>query len=65
MNTYTVIIEDIYDKSKTKKIQLSESNAFLAHKQGLKDTNALREEIVKITKDGRTVYALKSGFMEE
>jgi hypothetical protein len=65
MNTYIVIIEDIYDKSKTKKIEIKDSTVHLAHKAGLKKTNALREEIVKITKDGRAVYTLKSGFFEE
>jgi hypothetical protein len=65
MNTYSVVIEDVYDKTKTSKIQVQDTNVFLAHKQGLYQTNALREEIVKIISKGKTVFTLKGGFCED
>ena len=64
MNTYSVIIEDIYDKTKCKKIQVKDSNAILAHKQSLDQVNALREEIIKIISNGKVVFSLKGGFCE-
>ena len=64
MNRYEIYIEDIYNKE-DKKIILDEINVYKAHKMGLKNTNALREEIVKIIKDGKVVYTFKNGFNEE
>jgi len=65
MNKYEITIEDIYDSKKAKKIALEGINVYMVHKQGLKHTNALREEISKITLNGRVVYTFKSGFSEE
>lgn len=64
MNTYSVTVEDIYDKSKEKKFQVNEKNAILAHKASLSKTNALREEITKIISSGKLVYSIKDGFSE-
>jgi hypothetical protein len=64
MNSYELLIEDIYDKSKNKKIGVYQSSVQLAHKDGLKHVNALREEISRITLKGRTVYTFKSGFLD-
>jgi hypothetical protein len=65
MKRYEVYIEDIYNKEKSKKMIIDSFNAFEAHKNGLKYTNALREEITKITTNSVTVYNFKSGFNEE
>jgi hypothetical protein len=64
MNTYSVTVEDIYDKSREKKFQVRERNAILAHKASLSNTNALREEITKIISSGKLVYSMKDGFSE-
>jgi hypothetical protein len=65
MNSYDVYIDDIYERNRTKKITVREANAFLAHKQGLKATNALREEISRVVCDNRVVYTFGGGFNEE
>lgn len=65
MKKYEVVIEDIYEKGKTKKINIDAINAQLAHKNGLKHTNALREEISKVIHEGKTVFSFKSGFSED
>ena len=65
MNRYEVVIEDIYEKSKTKKVNIDAINVQQAHKTVLlSQTNALREEISKITSNGNTVYTFRSGFSE-
>lgn len=64
MNIYDVVVEDIYDKSNTKKFSVSQPNAKLAHKHGLKYCNALREEISKITLKGKVLFSLKAGFLD-
>lgn len=65
MNKYEIYIDDIYNKGKTKKIAVESINVYNAHKQGLKNTNALREEISKIVLNGNVVYTFKHGFSEE
>lgn len=65
MNIYDVYIEDIYDRVKNKKISVKDINVYMAHKKGLEQTNALREEISKILLDGKLVYTFKNGFSEE
>ena len=65
MKRYEVVIEDIYEKGSSKKMHIDAINAQLAHKQGLKQTNALREEISKIFHDGKPVYSFKGGFLED
>jgi len=65
MKRYEVVIEDIYEKGKSKKINIDAINAQLAHKSGLNQTNALREEISKIIHDGKPVYSFKGGFSED
>lgn len=65
MNTYDVYIEDIYERNKSKKITVRDINVFLAHKQGLNSTNALREEISRVVCDGKVVYTYSGGFNEE
>lgn len=65
MNTYDIQIEDIYDRNKSKRISVNEINVYLAHKEGLKHTNSIREEISKIDLNGKSVYTFKNGFSEE
>lgn len=65
MNKYDLLIEDIYNRENNKKINVQAINVYSAHKEGLKNTNALREEISKITKNGNVVYTFKNGFSEE
>jgi hypothetical protein len=65
MNKYEVHIEDIYNKEGSKKLFVEDINVYRAHKKGLNSTNALREEISRIIKDGKTVYTFKNGFCEE
>jgi hypothetical protein len=65
MNKYTVFIEDIFNKNINKSYNINEINVYAAHKQGLKNTNALREEISKIIRDEKIVYTFKNGFCEE
>lgn len=65
MNKYEVQIEDIYNNGTVKKIYVEDINVYQAHKKGLNNVNALREEISRITKDGKTVYTFKNGFNEE
>jgi len=65
MNNYEVLIEDIYDRGKTKKVSVNDINVYMAHKKALYQTNALREEISKIYNEGRTVYTFNGGFTEE
>jgi hypothetical protein len=65
MNKYDIYIEDIFDRSKTKQVSILSTNVYLAHKEGLKSTNAIREEISKIIKSGNVVFTFKNGFSEE
>ena len=65
MSKYDITVSDIYDKGKSKKISLNAPNVQNAHKQGLRYTNALREEILKIMQNDRLVYTFRSGFTEE
>jgi len=64
MNKYDLLIEDVYDRSKTRNVTIHQLNAHLAHKDGLNHCNALREEIAKITSRGKVIYALRAGFLE-
>lgn len=65
MKTYNIIIQDIYEKGKYKEITIKAINPQLAHKAGLKHTNALREEIslIKDSKDS-IVFTYKEGFKD-
>jgi hypothetical protein len=65
MNRYDITISDIYEKGKSKKISIDATNVYSAHKQGLRHTNALREEILKIMREDNLVYSFKNGFSEE
>lgn len=65
MSKYDITISDIYEKGKSKKISIDAVNVYIAHKQGLKHTNALREEISKIMQGDKLVYSFKNGFSEE
>jgi hypothetical protein len=65
MKTYTVIVEDIFDKKKSKKFTLQDINVFMVHKNSLKNVNALREEVSRIICDDKVVYTFKDGFKEE
>jgi hypothetical protein len=64
MKQYSLIIQDIYEKEKQKNIRVKTTNAQLAHKEGLKHTNALREEIALIREDKNIVYTYRDGFLE-
>jgi hypothetical protein len=65
MNSYNVVIQDIYEKEKQKHVSVSAQNAQLAHKAGLRHTSALREEI-SLVKDSKNnvVFTFKDGFVE-
>jgi hypothetical protein len=65
MNKYEVTVEDVYDKNKTKKFIMGGHNVYEAHKSALTSVNAIREEISKMTKNGRTVFTFRNGFSEE
>jgi hypothetical protein len=65
MKQYELLIEDIYDRNKNKRITVKDVNVYMAHKSGLKYTNALREEISRINSGDRTVFTFKTGFQEE
>lgn len=65
MSIYELTIEDVYDKNKKKVILLKDTDVFQAHKEGLKSVNAIREEITKIQRNGRTIFTYRSGFFEE
>lgn len=65
MKTYNVIIQDIYEKDKQKFVKVNAINSQIAHKEGLKDTNALREEIALIKdSSNNTVYTFRDGFFD-
>jgi nicotinic acid phosphoribosyltransferase len=65
MDTYSLTIQDIYEKEKQKHISVQARNAQLAHKEGLKQTNALREEIALIRNKKNIVFTFKDGFLSE
>lgn len=65
MSKYEITVSDIYEKGKSKKINIDAANVYIAHKQGLKHANALREEILKIMQGDKMVYSFKNGFSEE
>lgn len=65
MNKYEIYISDIYEKEKNKKMALEAINVYEAHKKGLKYTNSIREEILKILSNNGVVYTFKNGFNEE
>lgn len=64
MSTYSITVEDIYDRNKNKKLMIRESNAMLAHRRALCEVSALREDVIRITNNGRVVFSLKDGFCE-
>ena len=63
MDNFNISIQDIYEKNSQKNITVRALNSQLAHKEGLKSTNALREEIA-IIRDGKKniVFTYKDGF---
>jgi len=65
MTPYNLIVQDIYEREKQKHIQVRANDPQLAHKAGLKYTNALREEIA-IIRDERNniVFTYKDGFTD-
>ena len=65
MKQYSVIIQDIYEKESQKHLKVEALNAQLAHKQSLRSTNALREEIALIKdQKNNVVYTYKDGFAD-
>lgn len=65
MKHYNLIVQDIYEKEKQKHISVDARNSQLAHKEGLKQTNALREEIAIIRDNANNiVYTYRDGFVE-
>lgn len=65
MSKYDITVSDIYDKGMSKKISVHADNVHSAHKQGLRYSNALREEISKIMCNDKLVYTFRNGFTEE
>jgi hypothetical protein len=65
MNSYNITIQDIYEKNKQKYFVIEEINTQLAHKAGLKYTNALREEISLIRDcNNNIVFSFRDGFID-
>jgi hypothetical protein len=65
MKSYRLAIQDIYEKNRYKEVTVRASNSQLAHKEGLKQTNALREEIALIKDNNdRVVFTFKDGFVD-
>lgn len=65
MKQYNVIVQDIYEKEKQKHLTVEALNAQLAHKTGLRSTNALREEIALIRdQKNSVVYTYRDGFID-
>lgn len=65
MKQYSLIIQNIYEKEKQKSIKVQSINPQIAHKEGLRFTNALREEIALIRDDkNNIVYTYKDGFFD-
>jgi len=64
MKTYNIIVQDIYERHRQKHIVVEDVSPQLAHKAGLKHTNALREEISIIKdKNNNVVFNFKDGFI--
>ena len=65
MKSYRLAIQDIYEKNRYKEVAVRAINSQLAHKEGLKQTNALREEIALIKDNNdRVVFTFKDGFVD-
>lgn len=65
MKTYNLIIQDVYEREKQKHINVKAANSQLAHKEGLKHTNALREEIAIVRDNNNNiVFTYKDGFTD-
>jgi hypothetical protein len=63
MKSYNIIVQDIYEKNKQKHFVVEGINPQLAHKAGLRHTNALREEISLIKdKSNNVVFTFRDGF---
>ncbi len=64
MKKYNAIIQDVYEREKQKHVTVEATNAYLAHKIALKQTNALREEIAIIRDTSNSiVFTYKDGFI--
>lgn len=63
MKNYSGVIKNL-STSKTKKVDTEAIDVYLAHKQLLKHTNQLQEDITHIYQGDRLVYTLISGFKE-
>lgn len=64
MKAYNVTVQDIYEKNKQKHLVIEETNPQLAHKAGLRFTNAIREEISLIKdRSNNVVFTFKDGFI--
>lgn len=65
MKSYRLVVQDIYEKSRYKEVAVRADNSQLAHKEGLKHTNALREEIALIKDNNeKVVFTFKDGFVD-
>ena len=65
MKTYNITVQDIYEKNRYKEVKIRELNPQLAHKAGLRHTNALREEISVIRDvNDSVVFTYRDGFKE-
>lgn len=65
MNSYNLIVQDIYERDRQKHIAVKACNSQLAHKEGLRHTNALREEIAIIRDNSNNiVFTYKDGFLD-
>jgi len=66
METFTVVIKNVYAADKSRNVKIKAEDTWLAHKLSNENYNQLREDIVSI-KDSRgtEVYNLEKGFIFE
>lgn len=66
METFTVVIKNVYATDKSRTVKVKAEDTWLAHKLANEDYNQIREEVVSI-KDSRgaEVYNLEKGFIFE
>lgn len=66
METFTVVIRNVYATDKTRSIKVRAEDHYLAHKLGCDESNQLREDIISIKDSRKTeVYNIEKGFLFE
>lgn len=66
METFTVVIRNVYATDKTRSVKIRAEDHYLAHKLGCEESNQLREDIITIKDSRKTeVYNIEKGFLFE